>query len=61
MKRKGFEQVENLRERMDVTHMRGEHPTLKLPRTLGQKAADNLTKWAGSWTFIFGFIKAGFI
>ncbi len=23
--------------------------------TLGQRAADNLTKWAGSWTFIIGF------
>jgi uncharacterized membrane protein len=24
--------------------------------TLGQKAADSLAKWAGSWTFITGFI-----
>lgn len=24
-------------------------------RTLGQKAADAVTKWAGSWTFIMGF------
>lgn len=29
-----------------------EHPVFKLPRTSGQKAADALTKWAGSWTFI---------
>ena len=27
----------------------------KLPRTTGQKAADALTKWAGSWTFIILF------
>jgi uncharacterized membrane protein len=25
---------------------------LKIPRTFGQKAADGLTKWAGSWSFI---------
>ncbi len=25
------------------------------PTTIGQKAADNLTKWAGSWTFILTF------
>ncbi len=25
-------------------------------RTLGQKAADALTKWAGSWTFILIFL-----
>ncbi|MAH45719.1 hypothetical protein CMI37_07805 [Candidatus Pacearchaeota archaeon] len=25
------------------------------PRTLGQKAADGLSRWAGSWTFILGF------
>ena len=29
-----------------------EHPIARIPRTLGQKAADGLTKWAGSWTFI---------
>ena len=29
-----------------------EHLNLKFPRTLGQKAADSLTKWAGSWAFI---------
>jgi uncharacterized membrane protein len=28
------------------------HPITKIPRTMGQKAADGLTKWAGSWTFI---------
>lgn len=24
--------------------------------TMGQKAADNITKWAGSWLFIMGFL-----
>lgn len=33
-----------------------EHPIARIPRTAGQKAADNLTRWAGSWGFIFGFI-----
>jgi uncharacterized membrane protein len=27
-----------------------------IPRTLGQRAADSLTKWAGSWTFITLFM-----
>ncbi len=31
------------------------HPKKKRGRTLGQKAADFLTKWAGSWVFIIGF------
>lgn len=31
------------------------HPKKKKKLTLGQKAADFLTKWAGSWIFIFGF------
>ena len=31
------------------------HPAFKLPRTIGQKTADSLTKWAGSWTFIILF------
>ena len=59
--KKGFEKVENLRERMDVTHMAEGHPILRLPKTFRQKAADNLTKWAGSWTFILGFMILLFI
>jgi len=27
----------------------------KMPKTFGQKSADFLTKWAGSWTFILSF------
>ncbi len=26
------------------------------PKTFGQRAADSISKWAGSWTFILGFI-----
>jgi len=32
-----------------------QHPILRAPRTFGQKAADWITKWAGSWTFIILF------
>ncbi len=30
-------------------------PMFRVPRTLGQKAADRLTTFAGSWTFIISF------
>ncbi len=33
-----------------------DHPIFRIPRTFGQKAADGLTKWAGSWTFIISFL-----
>lgn len=38
----------------------GIHPVYKRKLTFGQRAADSLTKWAGSWTFIiFFFIFLG--
>ena len=30
-------------------------PLFRIPKTIGQKAADFITKWAGSWTFIISF------
>jgi len=39
-------------EKSKPDFMDEEHPISRLPRTLGQKAADGLTKWAGSWIFI---------
>ena len=30
-------------------------PIFRIPKTFGQKAADWIAKWAGSWTFIIGF------
>lgn len=33
------------------------HPTSRIPRTFGQKAADVLTKVAGSWTFILSLFS----
>ena len=32
------------------------HPVLKKPNTFGQRAADKLTRAAGSWTFILIFL-----
>lgn len=32
------------------------HPASKIPRTIGQKAADLVTRWAGSWVFILVFM-----
>lgn len=31
------------------------HPIFAVPKTIGEKTADWLTKWAGSWTFIILF------
>ncbi len=31
------------------------HPNFRLARTFGQRAADWISKWAGSWTFILSF------
>ena len=33
----------------------GANKFLSIRRTIGQKAADNLSRWAGSWIFIFIF------
>jgi len=40
------------KERSDTQEIR---PLFRTPRTIGQRAADALTKWAGSWTFIIIF------
>ena len=37
---------------MEKNFLNSEHSTFRIPRTFGQRAADGLTKWAGSWTFI---------
>lgn len=53
MKNKKEDALEAIRK---VDFLKLDHPTFKIKRTLGQKAADNLSKWAGSWFFIFGFL-----
>jgi len=35
-------------------HHKG-HPTFRMPKTFGQKSADFISKWAGSWVFIILF------
>jgi len=42
-------------KKKSVQHHKITHPIFKIPKTFGQKAADTLTKWAGSWTFIILF------
>jgi len=32
------------------------HKIVHGPRTVGQRAADGIAKWAGSWTFIISFL-----
>ena len=43
-------EVQKLEDKM-VSFKPG-RPPFRLPRTFGQRAADWLTKWAGSWAFI---------
>ena len=31
------------------------HPLYEVPKTMGERASDSITKWAGSWTFIILF------
>jgi uncharacterized membrane protein len=44
--------VDDLRHKMDVTELLNSNNPIRIPRTFGQRAADALTTWAGSWTFI---------
>jgi len=40
-----------------TSHYKAEHSIFKLAvKTTGQRAADWLTTWAGSWEFILGFL-----
>ena len=40
----------------EIEFFKTAYPIFKSPRTIGQKASDSLTKWAGSWVFIIGFL-----
>lgn len=40
---------------LDMSFLKIVPPASKFPRTFGQRAADWITKWAGSWYFILGF------
>ena len=48
MKKKGAVKTTN-----NHTHR---NPVFKIPKTFGQKSADNVANWAGSWTFIISFL-----
>lgn len=43
------------KEQKKKIHRHKTHPIFRIPKTFGQKASDFITKWAGSWGFIFGF------
>ena len=44
--------IDSKKLRVKINFLELEHPISRIKRTLGQKAADGLTKWAGSWAFI---------
>ncbi|MFH1608031.1 MAG: DUF1003 domain-containing protein [archaeon] len=60
-KEKIKEKIKDLKKELDF--FKTTHPILKHPRTVGQKAADFITKWAGSWFFIIlvGILITGWI
>jgi uncharacterized membrane protein len=39
-----------------INHHQTTHPVFKKQYTFGQRAADWLSRWAGSWTFIISFL-----
>lgn len=48
--------VERLTKDIFTTLSKTTHPSKKHKDTLGQKTADWMTKWAGSWFFIISFL-----
>ncbi|MFH1787326.1 MAG: DUF1003 domain-containing protein [archaeon] len=53
MKKEEIEKIQKLKDKLDFVQTI--HPIFKSPRTFGQKSADWITRWAGSWIFIIGF------
>ena len=49
------EEKKILKKEIKKTNLILTHPNIT-QLTFGQKAADNVTKWAGSWTFIISFL-----
>ena len=45
-----------MQKRANIKKTSSENLFTKYTKTFGQKASDRLTKWAGSWIFILGFI-----
>lgn len=46
---------------MSKEENKNQHPIFTAKRTIGQKAADKLSSWAGSWIFIILFFTLLFI
>ena len=42
-------------EKKTIHHNKLTSPIFRIPKTFGQKSADWIAKWAGSWTFIILF------
>lgn len=53
MAKKKGKSKKSLKKEFDFLKL--QHPAFGIPKTLGQKAADKITQWAGSWTFIIFF------
>ena len=53
-KNKHKEKIKTLKQ--EIEFFKAARPVFKSPKTFGQKAADWMTKWAGSWVFIIGFL-----
>lgn len=45
-----------MKKEVKKNNKKNTHPSLTTSRTFGQKASDRITKGAGSWTFIIGFL-----
>ena len=50
-KKKKEEKIKAEKEFLEKLH----RPNFRIAKTFGQRAADWITKWAGSWTFILSF------
>ena len=64
VEKKEVSKAKKLSEKKQISILdveKNKHPVLASPRTFGQRAADNLAKWAGSWTFILGFFVFLFV
>jgi uncharacterized membrane protein len=42
--------------KLHLIHRNGQHPAFMKTPTIGQRASDLVTRWAGSWTFILSLL-----
>jgi uncharacterized membrane protein len=55
-KKEGLVEKEVKKVEKALSFLELKHPISKAPKTAGQRAADKITRWAGSWTFIILFL-----